>query len=49
MTNIPYETEYAQDLMKGYGSFMDRSRGVNPEVYRTQYEKEQAEKQKTRA
>ena len=46
MTNIPYETEYAQDLMKGYGSFMDRSRGVNPEVYRAQYEKEQAEKQK---
>lgn len=46
MTNIPYETEHAQDLMKGYGSFMDRSRGVNPEVYRTQYEKEQAEKQK---
>ena len=46
MTNIPYETEHAQDLMKGYGSFMDRSRGVNPEVYRAQYEKEQAEKQK---
>ena len=46
MTNIPYETEHAQDLMKGYGSFMDRSRGVNPEVYRSQYEKEQAEKQK---
>lgn len=46
MTNIPYETEYAQNLMKGYGSFMDRSRGVNPEVYRAQYEKEQAEKQK---
>ena len=46
MTNIPYETKYAQDLMKGYGSFMDRSRGVNPEVYRAQYEKEQAEKQK---
>lgn len=46
MTNIPYETEHAQNLMKGYGSFMDRSRGVNPEVYRAQYEKEQAEKQK---
>ena len=46
MTNIPYETEHAQDLMKGYGSFVDRSRGVNPEVYRAQYEKEQAEKQK---
>ena len=44
--NAPTEEEYAKDLMKGYGSYMDRSRGVNPEVYRAQYEKEQAEKQK---
>lgn len=44
--NAPTEEEYAKDLMKGYGSYMDRSRGVNPEVYRAKYEKEQAEKQK---
>lgn len=44
--NAPTEEEYAKDFMKGYGSYMDRSRGVNPEVYRAQYEKEQAEKQK---